>query len=174
MKHLFAFILFLGLISSLSADWDYNYLTLEDLLGQSSLVVVAEIKAIEEKIEDGKVSQQIRFTPISVLKGKSDTAEFKYYSAYIPNLCDPPESHYIDSPPGTKYLLFLTQKNGFYESVLGPCGALRVNESSTQNVKWYTDTSKPQRYSDHWKEKPLADVISQINKNAEQAAPSNR
>ena len=151
-------IIFLfGLVSRLSADWDYLYLTLDDLMDASSLIVVAEIKSIEEKIENEeelameKVSQQIVFSSITHLKGETAPAEFSYYASYIPALCAPPESYYIDSPPGTKYLLFLTKKGESYQSVLGPCGALKV--SGNDLVFWYTDESKAQRYSEHWKEK---------------------
>ena len=169
MNRLLSIILFLGLVSSLHADWDYQYLTLDELMAQSSLIVVAEIKTIGEAVEEGRVTQEIIFTPIKILRGEPDPKGFEYRASYIPKLCAPPESHYISSPPGTKYLLFLAKKKDSYVSVLGPCGALAVNDYLTERVFWYTDDSKAQRYSDHWKEKPLAEVIARINEKAEQA-----
>ena len=167
MKQLLTIILFLGFVPSLHADWDYKYLTLDELMKQSSLIVVAEIKTIDEKIEKGRVTQQIFFTPVTTLKGKPEPKGFRYHASYIPKLCEPPESYYISSPPGTKHLLFLTKKDGSYVSVLGRCGALAVNDYLTERVFWYTDDSKAQRYADHWKEKPLKEVIARISEKAE-------
>ena len=161
-------ILLFCLVSPLSADWDYKYLALDDLMDTSSLIVVAEIKAIEEKIEAGKVTQQIVFSPITPLKGESEPNGFTYYASYVPQLCKMPKSHYIDSPPGTKFLLFLRKEADFYVSVLGPCGALRVSDYLTERVFWYTDESKAQRFGDHWKERPLKEAVARIKKKAEQ------
>ena len=174
MKQLLSIILFLGFVPALHADWNYQYLTLDELMAQSSLIAVAEIKTISEAIEEGRVTQEIIFTPITILRGKPDPKGFEYRASYVPKLCAPPESHYLSSPPGTKYLLFLTKKNDSYVSVLGPCGALAVNDYLAERVFWYTDDSKAQRYADHWKEKPLAEVIARIKAKAEQDAPSNR
>jgi hypothetical protein len=169
MNRLLSIILFLGLVPSLHADWDYQYLTLDELMAQSSLIAVAEIKTISEAIEEGHVTQEIIFTPITILKGKPDPKGFEYRASYIPKLCAPPESYYISSPPGTKYLLFLTKKEDAYVSALGPCGALAVSDYLAERVFWYSDDSKAQRYADLWKEKPLAEVIARITEKAEQA-----
>ncbi|MES2661161.1 MAG: hypothetical protein V4689_21245 [Verrucomicrobiota bacterium] len=168
MKRLLAIILFLGFVPSLQADWDYNDLTLDELMAQSSLIVVAEIKTISEATEEGRVTQEIIFTPITILRGQPDPKGIPYRASYVPKLCAPPESHYINSPPGTKYLLFLTKNKDSYVSVLGPCGALAVNDYLGERVFWYTDDSKAQRFSEQWKEKPLAEVITRITEKAGQ------
>jgi hypothetical protein len=162
MKYLHAIILFFGIASPISAfSWDYTYLTLEQLIDQSSLVVVAEVKSIEYENKYIPFSQKVRFTPINILKGDPSKNDFYYYAKQS-DYESIPISKYIDAPIGTKYLLFLTQWNGVYLSTLGPCGALRIDDSATQDVMWYTDTSKPQRYSEHWKTKPLKDAVQQI------------
>ena len=135
-------VFFLGWVPSLHADWDYEYLPLDGLMARSSLIAVAEIQTIGESIEEGRVKQEIVFTPITVLKGKADPKGLAYQASYVPDLCAPPEGHYLSSPPGTKVLLFLTRKDDSYVSALGPCGALVVNDYLTGRVLWYTDESK--------------------------------
>ena len=163
MNRLLAMVFFLGWVPSLHADWDYEYLPLDGLMARSSLIAVAEIQAIGESIKEGRVKQEIVFTPVTMLKGKADPKGLAYHASYVPDLCAPPEGHYLDSPPGTKVLLFLTRKNDSYVSVLGPCGALVVNDYLTGRVLWYTDESKAQRFPDEWKEKPLAEVIARVS-----------
>ena len=154
----------MGFSSPLYADWDYKYLKLEELIKKSELIIVAEIKSIEENMIEGKVTQNLVLIPTITLKGKPDPKGIKYHASYIPKLCKMPLSYYIDSPPGTKFLLFLNEKDESYISVLGPCGALKVNDYLKESVFWYTDSSKAQRYADHWKKKSLEEVIDQIKK----------
>ncbi len=163
MKMLIVIILYFGIASPLSAfSWDYTYLTLEQLIDQSSLVVVAEVNSIEHENKFRPFSQRIKFTPINLLKGEPANQDFFYYYSRQADYINLPISEYIDAPVGTKYLLFLTVWNGVYVSTRGPCGALRIDDSASQDVMWYSDISKPQRYSDHWKKKPLKDAIQQI------------
>ena len=110
MKRLLKTLLYFIFISTASADWDYKYFTLDQLIEKSSVIVVAKIKAIEERGEHGRVSQQIVFSPIISLKGNQESKDFRYTSSYIPKLDMIPESHYINSPLETKYLLFLSKK----------------------------------------------------------------
>ena len=78
MNRLLSIILFLGLVPSLHADWDYKYLTLDELMAQSSVIVVAEIKTISEAIKEGRGTQELMFTPITILRGKPDPKGCEY------------------------------------------------------------------------------------------------
>lgn len=170
MRSFVVLLLLLVFSSPLFADWDYKYLTLDELMSKSSLIIVAEIKEIEEKIDGERVTQKILFSPVTLLKGQAEPTGIAYHAAYVPKLCKQPESHYIDSPPGTKYLLFLEKQNDSYISVLGPCGALRVSEYINKQVMWYTDDSVAQKYADQWREKPLREVITRIKEKIEQTS----
>jgi len=173
MKAIFILFTLLHLSPLYGSNWDYKYLNLKKLIEVSELISTAEIQSIKEEIEDGKVTQKVTFKVDTVLKGEPKEKVFIYHASYIRKLGKMPESYYLNSPPGTSFLLFLNKKNDEYISVLGPCGALEINDYTEDKVLWYTDTSKAQRFADHWKEMSLKKVIAEI-KSVEQVGDRQR
>ena len=173
MKKIFILLTLLNLSPLSGSDWDYKYLNLKNLIKASEFISTAEIQSIKEEIEDGKVTQKVTFMVDTVLKGAPKDKVFIYHASYIRELGEMPKSYYLNSPPGTRFLLFLNKKSGEYISVLGPCGALKISDYIEDKVLWYTDTSKAQRFADHWKEKSLKEVITEI-KSADQDGAEQR
>ena len=160
--HLTVLLLFWS-TSALFADWDYQYLTLDELIRQSSLIATAEIKEIEEKKKKSEVEQSVIFAANTVLKGSVEEKRIHYHASHIPVMEEPGVSYFIESAPQRKFLLFLKEEKNVFHATRGPISVLEIREEDgVPWVYWYTDASEPQKFSVHWKPKPLKEVLSTI------------
>ncbi|MEO5916439.1 MAG: hypothetical protein ABIS50_19540 [Luteolibacter sp.] len=169
MKKLFTLLALLAVLptSLLLADLDWKPISLQELVHQSGLIVIARhTQEKSEIVEKNQIRKTSQFEIIQTLKGSSPknlTIECRYETSDL----DIP--YFIFPDAGNTFLLFLTVRGGRYEITNGKFGAHLVQD---EKILWYTNPALAQD-TRAWEKQPLKEVTAQIKRHIDQGGSPN-